>query len=493
MKRKILVLLLFFSTSWGFAQGYFQYTEEAKTAYRQIMDLRFEESKQLLQNIKKDTPNNLVVYHLENYIDFLTVYIDEDKEAFEQAEVRKNQRLKKIESGDENSPYYLYLQADMRMQWAIARIKFAAMEEWFGVFKDINQAYKLLKKNDAKFPDFIPNKKDLGIIHAMVSAVPSGIEWFSSLEGDLRKGKRELQEVIRYASKNEFLFEQETYILYAYVLLQFGNDEKGAWKIINQGNLNPQKSPTAAFILANVAMKSGHNDEAIQILEQRAKGAKFHSFSYLEYMLGLAKLHRLDGDADVALKRYINQFKGRDYIKQSYRLLAWHELVQDRPVGYQKYMQKTLINGNSFVGADESAMEEAKSGIAPNKHILKARLLFDGGYFQRAYNMLILQSNKQFDHPKTELEYHYFLARSLHSLKRYDEAIKQYSFVIAKGRSASWYYACRAALESGHIYRTLKDKERAKVAYRLCLEIRPKEHRYDLHQKAKAQLKKLGG
>ncbi|MEL6717171.1 MAG: hypothetical protein AAFP82_00485, partial [Bacteroidota bacterium] len=335
MREKILVLWLLLSTLGLSAQGYFEYTATAKTAYRQIIDLRFEEAKLLIQEVKKETPDNLVVHHLENYIDFLTVYIDEDRAAFARAEVRKNRRLKEIEAGDKNSPYRLYLQADMRMQWAIARIKFAAIEEWFGIFKDINKAYKLLKRNEEQFPDFIPNKKDLGIIHAMVSAVPSGIEWFSSLEGDLKKGKRELQEVISYASKNDFLFEQETYILYAYVLLQFGNDEKGAWRIINQSNLKPNESPTAAFILANVAMKSGHNDEAIKILERRAKGAKFHPFPYLDYMLGLAKLHRLDGDADKPMKQYLQQFKGRDYIKQTNRLLAWHELVNNHPAGYQ--------------------------------------------------------------------------------------------------------------------------------------------------------------
>jgi len=186
MRGKILVLILLINTSWLSAKGYFEYTDTAKTAYRHIIELRFEEAKQLIQELKKGTPDNLVVHHLENYIDFLTVYIDEDKEAFARAELRKNRRLRLIEAGDNNSPYYLYLQADMRMQWALARIKF---EEWFGAFKDINQAYKLLEKNEAQFPDFMPNKKDLGIIHAMVSSVPSGIEWISSLEGDLKKGK----------------------------------------------------------------------------------------------------------------------------------------------------------------------------------------------------------------------------------------------------------------------------------------------------------------
>ncbi|MEM9884417.1 MAG: tetratricopeptide repeat protein [Bacteroidota bacterium] len=488
MQKIILSVLLLLQSISLFAKGYFEYTSDATAAYHKVIDLRFVEAQRLIDQVKKETPENLVVHHLENYIDFLKAYINENEVLFDQAEARKNRRLKLVEAGDKNSPYYLYLQANIRMQWAVARIKF---EQWYGAFRDINQAFKLLEKNVEKYPDFMPNKKDLGFLHAIVSSLPSGVEWISSLEGDYKRGKRELKEVLRYASKNNFMFERETYILYAYVLLQFGKEEQGAWRAINASSLNPKTSPTAAFILANVAMKSGHNDEAISLLEERPKSTIFYPFPYLDYMLGLAKLHRLDEDADQYFKHYLNHFKGRNYIKQSYRLLAWHELVQGRTAGYRSYIKEVKRVGHTYIGADESAQEEAEEGILPNASILKARLLFDGAYYQRAYEILHPLSGQTFDYLKTNLEYDYFLGRTTHQLKRYDEALKHYQEVIQKGRYQDWYYACRAALESGRIYRIKKDYKQAENTFQLCLDIHPKEHAYSLHRQAKIELNRL--
>lgn len=485
--QKIIITIFILGQSISVAaKGYFDYSPDATAAYHKIIDLRFTEAQQLIQKIRKDHPDNLIVHHLENYIDFLKVYIDENEAFFSEAEARKNHRLKLVEAGDKDSPYYLYLQANMRMQWAVARIKF---EQWYGAFRDINQAFKLLERNVEKYPNFMPNQKDLGFLHAIVSSLPSSIEWVSSLEGDYKKGKRELRAVLRYAEQNNFLFERETHILYAYILLQFGKDEQGAWRAIQASGLNPKTSPTAAFILSNVAMKSGHNDQAIEYLKARPKSTIFHPFPYLDYLLGQAKLHRLDRDADQCLQRYLNHFKGRNYIKQSYRLLAWHELVQGRKAGYHSYMKLLKKAGNTYIGADESAQEEAEEGIVPNATILKARLLFDGAYYQRAYDLLRPLSKQTFEHPKTSLEYHYFLGRTTHQLKRYEEALQYYQIVIREGRTQVWYYACRAALESGHIYKAKKDYTKARAAYELCLDIQPKEHAYSLHQQAKIGLR----
>lgn len=470
------------------ATSYFDYTTEARSIYDAIMTLRFEEAESKLKRFKQQSPDNLVSLHLENYIDFLKIYIEEDKRLFEQAESRKNRRLAQIEKGDEDSPYYLYLQADIRLQWAIARIKF---EEWIGAFRDINQAFKLLEENQKRFPDFMPNKKNLGVLHAMVSALPSGVEWVSSLEGDFKKGTSELREVLAYAKQNDFIFERETYILYAYVLLQIGEHDEAAWRIIQQSNLNATADPASAFILANVAMKSGRNDKAIQYLKSRPTSSSFYPFPHLDFMLGKAKLHRLDGDADRYFKKYLSTFKGQNYIKESYRLLAWHELVQGRPNGYWTYLEKVNQQGSTLVGADESAAAEAQFKVQPDRQILKARLLFDGAYYQRAYNILLLQSTRTFDDPKAALEYHYFLGRCTHTLKRYDEALQHYANVVQQGSDEAWYYACRAALESGRIYEAKGKKEAARNAYEVCLSIRPKEHRYSLHQQAKSALNRL--
>jgi predicted negative regulator of RcsB-dependent stress response len=488
MKNWLVVwMVLHCSLSWA-TTTYIEYTPEARVAYDHIMELRFDAAEVQINAIKGKQANNLVVDHLENYLDFLKVYIAEDEAAFQQAEVRKNARLARIEKSDPNNPYHLYLQADIRLQWAIARIKF---EEWFGAFRDINQAFKLLEENTRRYPDFMPNKKNLGVLHAIVSALPSSVELVSSLEGDFQKGTRELREVLAYAKQNDFIFERETYILYAYVLLQFGDNANEAWRVLQRSSIRNNADPAATFILSTVAMKSGRNDQAITLLQNRPKATDFYPFPYLNFMLGKAKLHRLDKDAATYFKKYLANFKGRNYIKESYRLLAWHELVQGNQAGYTNYISKVKKYGYTQIGADESALTEANSGVIPNVTVLKARLLFDGAYFERAYSLLNKQSASDFQAQKTILEYHYFLGRCTHSLKRYDEALQHYATVIQKGETASWYYACRAALESGHIYERLNETVAARNAYERCLSIRPKEHRYSLHQQAKAGLGRL--
>jgi tetratricopeptide (TPR) repeat protein len=490
MKYCLWLFVFFLLSLSASGKGYFDYTPIARTAYNNIMDLRFKEAEVQLKKMRSQEPDNLISHHLENYMDLLKVYLDENKEQLSKMKASKTERLNTISKGDTSSPYYLYLQADIRMQWALASLK---VEGYIAAFMEINRAFALLDQNEKKFPDFMPNKKNLGILHALVSSLPykQAISFFSNLQGDFEQSKREIQEVINYAKKNDFVFEKETYIYYSYVMLQFGNDDETAWNILNNSKLNPKSSPTDAFVLANLAMRTGKNDKAIEILQQYPKGSQYFPFPYLDYMLGRAKLQRLDSDADQYLKQYLKEFDGQNYIKETYKRLAWHELVHDRPEGYVRYMKEALNKGVALVEADEGAYLEAKTGIAPHPDILRARLLFDGGYYQRAYNVLILRIDEKMEQARHEIELYYFLGRTSHKLKKYDNALLYYQKAIELGQNKPWYFACRAALEIGNIYEIQSKNEAAKEAFKKCLTIKPEEQRFSLHQNAKAGLQRL--
>ncbi len=493
MNKKILLLplllLLQISLSAG---GYFKWTPKAKAAYKSVIDLRLDVATQQIAVLKQAEPDNLMVHHLENYVDFFRVFINEDKAEFERLEANKDRRLDLIKKGDGYSPYYLYLQADIRLQWALARLKF---EEYATAFFETNKAFKLLDENTEKYPHFMPNRKDLGILHAMIGTIPDNYKWLveslTSMEGTIAQGQRELKEVVQYARKNDFTYETETYVFYAYLNLHLGNDEEAAWNLINESNLQPEKSPLAAFITANIAMRTDRNDEAIRILENRPRGAEFPVFPYLDYMLGSAKLSRLDADADVYFKRYLRDFKGRNFIKDTYRRLAWHELIQGNRAGYAQYMQKVKTEGYTVVGGDESALKEAEKGELPDTDLLKARVLFDGGYYQKAYDVLTKKTVAGYESQRYALEYDYRMGRILHRMNKYPEALNYYDKTIESGRDSEWYFACRAALEKGRIYEVKGEKTAAKAAYRTCLDMKPAEHKTGLHQQAKAGLSRV--
>ena len=495
MRYLLLTVLVLCSSLFADARAaeerrpYFEWTPRARAAYEKVLELRFREAESYINRMKINEPENLVVHHIENYRDFFTVYINENEEEFSRLERNKDDRLKAIKEGDDASPYYLYLQANIRLQWALARLKF---REYTTAVFEINKAYKLLERNQKLFPDFMPNKKDLGILHAMAGTVPENYKWamelVTALEGTYNDGRREIEEVIAYAQHNDFIFEKELYISYAYLLLQLGKDDRGAWSVIREGKLDPQTSPMDCFVMANIAMRSGRNDHAIELLENRPAGRIFHPFPYLDFMLGVAKLRKLDPSADTYLLRYVRTFGGKNFLKEAYQRLAWHELVQGNERGYSEYLQKIPTVGTEDESTDAVAQRAYETRERPDPTILKARLLFDGGYLDRAYELLRGTDPATLPDP---LEYTYRFARLTHEMERYDEALQLYHRAISEGSERPEYYACRAALETGHIHEAMGNTALARRAFRQCLDIDPEEHRSELHHKAKAGLSRL--
>lgn len=492
MKKLYLLFFLFlFSIQNTFATK-FEFTPLATEAYQKVMSLRFEEAKKDIEKIKEEDPNNQIAYFIENYIDFFKVFINEDKTEFKLLEKNKTPRLRAIRKGDKDSPYYLYCQAEIKLQWALARLKF---EQYFNAFNEVSSAYKLLKRNQKKFPNFQANKKSLGVLHALIGTIPDNYKWgvklLGGMTGSIEKGKREIEETLIYARTNDFLFEEETLVMYAFLMLHLKNDMNKAWGIIQNDKLNPKKNPLVCFAFSNIAMRTGRNDIAIELLENRPRGSQYATFHFLDYMLGLAKLYRLDRDAEVHIRKYLNNFHGQNYIKEAYQKLAWFHLVKGNEIEYVKYIAFCKTKGAKVIGGDKTAEKEAKSGIIPDMNLLKARLLFDGGYYERALKLISRKSLTDFSTQKNQLEYTYRLGRITHNMENHDEAITHYQTTIDRGSDASYYFACNAALQVGLIYEARKDKSNAKKFFNLCLSIKPDEHRNGLHQKAKAGLDRL--
>lgn len=486
-----LLFLLYAPVLYG--AKHFTYTPLARSAYEKVMTLRFGEAHIELAKIKLEDPNNLVVHHIENYIDFFRLYITEDKALYKQLEANKDRRLAAIETGDESSPYYLFLQADIRLHWALIRLRF---EEYLPAFTDVNRANKLLEKNQELFPDFMPNLKDLAILHAMVGTIPDGYQWsvrlLSSLKGTIEQGKKEIKQVVIYAQQHDdFIFAKEAQALQAYLLLHLANEPQQAWATIQKSKLDPTDNPLHAFVVANIAMRTGHNDEAIRILEKAPQDGLFHPLPFLEFMLGLTKLRRLDKNAEKHFTNFLVKFDGMHYVKEAYQKLAWQALINGDPVGYRTNMVKVSQHGNETGGGDSNAQREADSGRTPHVDLVRARLLFDGGYTQKAYDRIAPLKLDNATDPYLKLEYTYRMGRILQELNRPAEAIDYFEKTIAAGENSPYFFACNAALQCGLMYEKIEEWQKAKDYFKKCLLLNPDEYATGLHQKAKAGLARM--
>ncbi len=473
---------------------YFKFTDEVRLAYQRALELRVEESSLLLAGEKRDHPNNYMVYFVENYLDFMRVFIDEDEDAFDALTKNKDRRLELIEAGDSDSPYYLYTQAEIKLQWALLHLKF---DEYVSALSNIRSAYKMLNKNLEKHPDFIASKKSLGLLHALVGTVPDNYKWavklLAGMDGTIEQGKREMEEVIDFHRENgDKLFETETLVFYAFLMLHLNNSSNDrAWNILNSGELNPKTSALACFVLSNMAMRIGKNDLAIQMLEDRPRGVQFYKMPYLDFMLGLAKFRRLDQDAPQYLQHYISTMGNGNYVKEAYQKIAWFHLLNGNELKYQQYMNFCKHRGREAVGSDKSAQTEAESREQPNPILLKARVLFDGGYYERAEATLLSYQSTDFTDKGLQLEYIYRLGRIFHESGKTQKAIEHYQKTIDQGRSQKYYYACNAALKMGLLYETAGAHSKAKAAYQTCLSMSPNQYKQSLHGKAKAGLNRL--
>ena len=496
IKKHIGILLFYFlSTASLRAGGYFTISEGVRSAYQKLISLQFNDAKNSLDALKKSEPDNLTIIFIENYLECARILLDDNEEAYKAARRHMDKRLERISRGDKNSPYYLYCQAEIRLHWAVLRGRYG---DYLSCVSDIKQGYSLLEENQRRFPDFAANKKSLGLLHAVVGNVPDELKWavrgVSGMKGTIAQGVQEMEDVLAYArSHPDFLFGIESFVAYSYMQLHLNNKSTAAWSTMKEALQQMKNNPLAAFALANMGMRTGHNDEAIQLLEQMPSGAQYHPFPYRYFLLGISKLYRLDKDANQHLLKFLQLYKGQFGIKEAYQKLAWYHLINGDQQGYWNHIYQAKIQGVTRADTDKAADREANSGEMPDMELLKARLLSDGGYHQQAYNLLKNNAWKYDQHTKNKLEYAYRMGRICHKLNKTQEAIQFYHQVIDNGSHQPWYFACNAALQLGSLYEERKEWTKARQAYQTAVKIDPEEYAMSLHARAKAGLNRTKG
>ncbi len=486
-----------FGQFWLYAADY-SMNQNCLKAYDLILELRFDEAQELLKIEKTSNPSNRIIPYLENYRDFLRIIISEEELVFNSLSDRKKNRLAQIESGNAESPWHLYCQAQVNMQWAFARIKFG---EYTTAALELNRSYRQLIRNRELFPDFSPNYAALGLLHVLIGSVPDKYKWLSdalSFQGSVNQGIGELRKIIEDPETQvHFPFlRSEGLFLFSFITLNFSALPEDSKHLIGLLE-NPEnkeliaKSPLLVYAASAYYLNNGKNDMALGLLQNRPKGPAYFPFFYLEYLTGTAKLHKLDPEARLYFLRFVVNFKGKNFIKSAYQRLAWIELLKDNESGYDDYMTRVKLLGGNDLDGDRQAMKDASLIAPPDKTILKARLLFDGGYYSKA--LWELKSSGA-GHPassREKIEYTYRMARIYHKTGDTKEAILNYSETLDKGKAYPFYFAANSALQLGLIYEASGNKEKARTYYRKCLSLKYDEYQNSISQKAKAGLSRL--
>ena len=239
--RFILVagaFLLFIPSS--FSQ--FSFDANCRRAYDDILSLRFSEAHELITLEKKVNPDNLIPLYLENYIDFLTLIIGEERKVYDQLKEKKGDRLKLLEKGRDDTPFYNFCLGEVHLQWAFARLKFG---DYTAAAFEIHKANAFFSANEARYPSFLINKIGTGVVHVMVSLVPDNYKWVSSLiglDGSMELGMREIRQVALYSGPDEIIrmYKPQASFLLAFLTLNLQKNKKDALNLLELFN-NPSR------------------------------------------------------------------------------------------------------------------------------------------------------------------------------------------------------------------------------------------------------------
>ncbi len=489
---------------------------ETQKLYDNIFDLEFDYNK--IKNTKTKTPLHLVI---EDFEDMIFILLTENKKKYQELEKNEEIRLKKLEQfNTSKSNYYKqykWAKAEIKLHHAIIKLSFN--EKWSAAFR-VRQAYKLLLENEKEFPTFIYHKKSLALLQITLASVPKKYQWALDLigmEADLKKGIKNLK---RSSSQNHF-FQKET-LLWQALLQTYLNENlienNNSSKQIAQNLIKKYPSQRLALLVSSlVLMKNEAHKTALLAWQNYARIYKNNRLVFtkpqhfsLEYLLG--DLYFYAEKPQKATFHYLNFLKKnksnqeKNFIKDTYYklfLIKWFQ-NSNKNIKQNNYFNSIANKGISKTAVDKNAKKFVesinKSNLLPNKNLYQARILTDGGNYQKALKTLYQIDNwkiqkweiqKQFE---SILEYKYRKARILDKQKQTKQAIYFYKETIkystSKKQNEIHYFAANSALQLGFIYQKT-NKKIAKIYFEKAISFKGHQYEESITQKAKIALKKL--
>jgi hypothetical protein len=470
------------------AEKKFDFNERCQHAYQAIMELRLNEGTRLLREERKTSPENLIPVLLDNYIDFFVLFLNEDPQEYKLHRPDYLRRLDLLDAGPKNSPYFLYCKSIIHFQWAAIQLKFGQSWDAGWAFR---RAYLQASENLSLFPAFTPSQVILGAMQVASGTIPDGYRWLSNLLGVRGSVKEGLSRLTYFISRKDNLsriFVDEAIFYYLYLKFYIENDREGVFEFINKHNLDLVNSHLFAYLACNLSINSQQAAKGIKIINGRNPAADYLQTPVWNLELGYASLQHLDPLAGEYFERFLAEFKGKFYVKDAWQKLSWHYYISGNMEKAGWARSRLLSSGTSESEADKQAQHEAESGKWPNRLLLRARLLNDGGYHREALAVLQGLSSKHFGDIGEKLEFAYRAGRIYDDLQNDSMALAYYAEAVRIGETRQEYYAARAALQTGFLFEKAGDCNRASAWFRRCIQMKPSEYKNSLDQRSKAGL-----
>lgn len=487
MPRLMFFFSFFLNSLCLFSAGV-TFTPNCHQAYSSLIAFRLVEARSILSTERQLYADNRVIDYLENYLHFFEVMASDDKKAYDSRLLQFEQRLDKLDELPDHSPWKLFFKSECQTQWAILHFR---MGEYLRGVWELRKAYHSVQQNRTRFPAFRPQVKTEAVIAVLLSTVPESYTWALNLLGmqvGLSNGIADLQKM---GEDEGNMYRVECELMYAILTMNLSGKKDEARVYLERHNHPIQGNLLSHYVYAFLCVHSFQATRAIETIQQAPTGREYPAFPYLDYLLGLAKTYRSDADAERYLQRFIQRQSGRNHVRAAWQKIGWNRLLSGDAQGYFTAMSRLLREGRNHLDQDQQATLEARQKKLPDVQLLKARLLYDGGYFQPALDTLKLIPIHLFTDPERITEYHYRKGKIYQGMKQFSLASSAYILAVKSGRSLHRYFASYASYELGAMAEKEGKKILAKQYYSDCLSMPDHEYSTGLQPKIRLALQRV--
>lgn len=477
-----------------FSQPVFEFNSTCQQAFQEITRLKLNAGKLLVAKARQQNPNNLIPELLDNYIDFYTLFLNEDPAELKKRLPQFEARLNKVRAGPSSSPFNLYCQSMILLQRAASVIK--AGKFWDAAW-DCRKSYLLIKENKKLFPTFTPNDLPYGTLQAVTGTIPKGFRWIAGIlgmKGSLTEGMKTVRAFVTGNDPWQRVLYNEAAYIYPYLLFYLENKKEEALLFARNPKIDLINNHLHLYMAVNLSLNNQQAAQAAELMKNRTTSPDYLVTGIWDFEMGFAHLYHLETtEAAQHFESFLQQFKGQFYVKDIYQKLSWCYWLEGNTSRAEQMRQAVLKKGSTDSDADKKALADAKSGKWPNRWLLKARLLSDGGYHTEALKLLTAAATEPLNSPADQIEYKYRMARVYDALGKTEEALINYAATIQQGQNRPEYFAARAALQTAQIYEAKGKKQQAILYYQLCLNMENHEYKNSLDQRAKAGIARCKG
>lgn len=177
-----------------------------------------------------------------------------------------------------------------------------------------------MEDNQKAYPNFSPNLRGLGIIHAAIGTIPQNYQWVVNLiglNGTVQQGLSELKKLLASTYKQEeyAYLRDETIMVLTFLELNLGKDKDN--ELIRK-RFYPVKDiehkPLLLFSKSIFHFAAAENDSVIELLSESRKVVKNQPLHYLYFMEANARLNNMDFTAESLFNTYLHSYKGSTYV-----------------------------------------------------------------------------------------------------------------------------------------------------------------------------------